>query len=603
MIHIVSPEAVNPAVRDKTYRERLFRASSACYGSMSWARNFFRKMTMEYAGPNYGVQEGAKVKYLNKTAQFINAWASVLAGSCPQADVRTNYRELMPFARHWSVNLNAHMERTRFKDEFQECAKNAIILMGIMKCHYADSGQVIFEQDVAMDPGHAFASSISIEDYVFDMSVKREGRCRFAGDKFRMTLADLWAGVDMGIHSEEAAELIQATSKMEHDKDRAELISVGQETDDDEVEPAFDVVELYDYEDKVCRLYALQDTRTMMPKGIEISESEWKGMSWGPYNTYRLYTMPDNIMPKSLVGDLEALDRFINNMARKTAQQAYNQKENMVYTPAGKATAEALATAKPFESIQVSDIRDVDVIRQGGVDPGTAQILGNFLQLYDEMGGNLKQMLGLAASADTLGQEQIIQQAGSKMGSFLEDRFYDCAEKTLANVSALQWGDQFQVISSSINVDSTGPTPLEVDSSWRPGDREGELWQYYFKIVPCSMRLQSPTEKVALLMQIMDKYAVFQEHIMAQGGVIDMFSINEYLADNLRFPELRNFLTFQSGTGGGPPLPDTAGKPPVSNRNYTRKSIGASQLGMNTSDWNIGSSGGTPQQSRKQRLY
>ena len=596
-VDIVSPEAVNPARRDDTYRSRLFKAVSASYVSLEWSREFFRKMVREYGGPTYGEQTDAKIKYVNKISQFINAYTMILAGNRPQIDVQTNYQQLIPFANHWKVNINAALEKINARDAFRDCAQNSIFLAGFMKVHYADSGTVIFEDDIRADPGMAFLSSFTIEDWVHDQSVKTQGRCRFAGDKSRWTMERLKQMVELGMADEETLEEVRPTSKREHDADRAEAISNGQETDDDEMEPSFDVLDVYDYEDRVIRTYAIDDTRRLVCKGKEITEVEWPGLETGPYHMYRLHTVPDNIMPKSPLADLEAMDRFINNLTRKTARQISSQKENMVYTPAGKDAADALSNARDRQSVKVSDIRDINVIKQGGVDPSVTQTLGNFLDLFDEQAGNLKQILGLGASAETLGQEQIIQQAGTRMGNFLEEQFQQETERVIQNYSKLMWDDMFLEIQASMTVDTSGPMPLKVDSSWRPGDREGEFTQYMFKVVPYSARLRTPAEKVATVTQtLMQIYIPLQQHLMSQGGMIDVFALNEMLAENLNMPEFRNLITFASTPGGqGPSIPDLSTSSPVTSRNYTRRSVPGANAGKTNWQSGSGSTSQSPQ--------
>lgn len=589
MIDIVSAQAVNPKKRDKVYRQRTFRAVESWYGSASWARSFFRRMVKEFSGPTYGHQgDEAKIKYLNKLAQFVNAYVMILAGNRPQVDVTTNYRELLWFAKHWGVNINTLFEMIDFKSQQQDWVKNALFLVGIMKVHYADSGHVVFENDIEADPGIIYASSISLEDYVFDMSVTRTGRCQMAGDKYRMKISDMKKGLDLGYFDEEACENIQPTSKMGHDRDRTSLASVGQESDDDEIEPKFDVIDLFDYEDQVIRTYQVTNTRTMTLGGIELGPPvEWDGEQTGPYHMLRFYTVPDNILPKSPLADIEAMDRFINNLARKVSRQAYRQKENMIYTPAGSKSGESLTGSRDGESVMVTDIRDVTTIKQGGVDPSTSQTLGNFLALFDEMSGNLKSLLGLGAQAETLGAEQLIHSAGTRMGNYLEDRVHTELEGVVRNMSKLMWGDDFLEISSSILLDGSGVKPIYADASWKPDLRAGTVAQYMFKVVPHSTRLITPSEKVQTVTQIVQNiYIPLQQHLMAQGMIIDVNALNEFLADNLNRPELRNILTYMSGaSGGSQPTPDMAGKPSVSQRNYVRRNVGSQASNSAADNW------------------
>ena len=575
MITIIRPEAVNPELRDSTRRSRLFKAVEGSYRALGWARSLHDRLVTSYAGPLYGHQDDMRRnhKYVNKAAQFINAYTMLLAGNVPEVSIESDYRELIPFAKSWQVNLNMHLKSINIEQQLQDCIQNALFLMGIMKCHYADSGFVVFEQEIEADPGQCYASSLSPHDYVFDMSVKKRGSARFAGDGYRMAISKLHKGLEMGIYTSEAAE-VRATSKMSGVTRTSESLSAGILTDEDELEPMFDACDIYDYDDRVFRTYAVSDRNKMILRGKELAEYEWDGLETGPYEMFRFWTVPDNVIPKSPLGDLEAMDRFINNMAIKTAKQANSQKDVLAYVPGGEETANAIALAGDRQSIKINSMDDAQFIRQPGVDASVSATMGNFLNLFDEAAGNLRSILGLGAQAETVGQEQILQQATSRVGNFMEKKVIESTTNVIKNLSKMMWGDQFMEVTSSILVSASGAQPIYVDSSWKPGDREGEFWQYLFAITPGSMRLRSPNEKVQTTLSLVREFFLpLQQHIMAQGGTFDVAYLASFCAENMHLPELQNIITFAGGTPSGLPLPGMGTSSPVSQRSYKRVNV------------------------------
>jgi hypothetical protein len=597
MITIISPEAVNPVVAANTRRARMFRAIEGSYRAMTWARNLYDNMVTSYAGPTYGHQDArSESKYINKSAQFVNAYTMLLAGNNPVVAIESDYRELIPFAKTWQVNLESHLKRIDFKSQLQDCIKNSLMLMGIMKCHYAESGFVMMENELEADPGMCYASSISVKDFFFDMSVKKRGSARFAGDRYRMAVSKVKRGVEMGVYKEEALS-IQHTSKTGSLARSAENLSGGILTDEDELEPMFDAADVYDYEEKKIRTYVVGDVDKMVLKGQEIAEYDWDGLEYGPYEMFGYWKVPDNVIPKSPLADVEAMDRFINNLAGKVARQAANQKDVIVYTGGSEGSADGFASARDRQTVKVDDLDGWDIRRQPGVDPSVSQTLANFLGLFDESAGNLRTMLGLGASTDTVGQDQLIAQANTRLGAFMEEQVMESTHRVVRNLSKMMWDDEFMKITSSILVSAAGARPIYVDSSWDPTDREGEYWQYLFRVVPGSMRMRSQAEKVQWVTQLLQQVFVpLQPHIMAQGGMFDVASIVAFYADETHTPELHNFITFAGGAAGGMPLPTLGGKPSVSQRNYTRRSIPSSQAATSAAGaWQTAESADTSQ--------
>jgi hypothetical protein len=433
-------------------------------------------------------------------------------------------------------------------DELRDWVLNSLIVMGVLHIHYKTSdNQSSWHPvgDTNVDIGQLAVSSLSIDDWVHDCSAMRKKDIAFMGHHYRMPMRMLERGVESGYFKEGAAGIIHPTSKQDLDSERVSAIGKGNDTDDDEIEPHFDAMDLYTPGDRMIRTYVVQDVRRMTLQAKAFAEYEWKGLASGPYHLLRLQAVPNNIVPKSTMADLDPLDRFINNMGRKVSRQVMGQKTVGLYSAGDETTAKNIVSAYDQEWINANDVQGTKLLSLPGADPGTVNVMGNMINQYDELAGNLKSLLGLAPQATTLGQEQIIQRAGTRMGNALQDRVLNEAQHVVMNISKLMWQDEFLTLRNNIVMDATGSNPILAEANWTPGDREGEFEFYKFSIVQYSMVLRTPGEKANMILDLVNRvYLPLQQQLAAQGGSIDMFELTTMLSEELHLSRLQRIIKF-----------------------------------------------------------
>jgi hypothetical protein len=555
--------------------EQLATSVEHSYRSLQPFREFYRNMVNEYTGPNYGDRGKKRAKFVNKIQQAIDAYTIILAANRPQVRVTTEHLELQPFAKHFEINFNNFMKEIRIEETIRQWVLDAMLCVGIVKCHMAESGMVEREADLAADPGSPFLSNVLLDDWVHDCNGRKQTEMKFCGDMYQVTWSDLMQGIEEGIYvGDVAMSLSRDTAHGHHG--RVDEISKEQGEDGYAFSPVVDLIDLWIPEEWAVVTFPIMDRTNCVMKPVEIGRLEWNGTETGPYPMLGFNDVPGNIMPSAPVAHYETLDRLANNICRKQAKRVHRSKQIPIYTASGSEAMEKIRAASDGVAVQVNSLEEVGVFGIGGADANDQAMLHDVLGLLDDQAGNLTSLLGLGAQSETVGQEQLIHAAGSRKGAQMQYRVVDATVKACHCLGKMLWDDEFKEIASTISVE--GSPNMAIPTPWRAGEREGNFFMYNFDIDLDSMAYQPSSKRIDTLNSLLTNiYIPMQETLMQQGGYIDMAELSDIHAEMLNVPRLRNLVKFNSGpTKDGPGPQSSISKPSNTNRNYTRRSIPAS---------------------------
>lgn len=557
---------------DERQRNNLFKSIESSYKNLRPFRDLNRALVKEYAGPLYGDEsEGRKEKLINLMNQTVDAYTMVLVANRPRVMISTKHQELGYFGRQFQLAVNNLIEEIGLEYTLKRWVLDAFFCAGFVKLHMADAGQVMIAENIWMDPGKPFCSNVSLDNWVHDCSATNWYEMKFAGDSYRIPFEDLKSD----IYDQNVVKDMMPTTKYDVDSDRLERITKGYETDPDEFEPHVDLCDIWIARDNKVYTYAINRATDFRCKGAPVAVMDWNGPEFGQYKMLGFNDVPENIMPTSPASHLSCLDRLVNNIARKNAKQARNQKENITYTPAGAGGAKKLHRANDGDMIEVEDVKEIGLIRSNGADQGNQAFLLGAIEMFDRMAGNLTAMMGLGAQADTASQEQLIHAASSKKEAQMQFRVIDGSRRIIRDLGHMLWNDKFKTMRGSMPV--PGADTYSIDMTWTPQDREGDFLDYNFEIDLYSMPYQSPAQKVQAAVQIMTQ--LFMPMLpmgQQQGQVIDMQAMTNDLSEMLNLPELKRWVKFTGVAPEQEPGPqgmEGMPKPSTSTRNYVRRSV------------------------------
>lgn len=551
--------------------ESLMTAVEGSYKGMEWARNLMLNLVKDYHGPAYGSNTHVKERPVNKLNQAIDVWTMLLAANRPRIAINTNYEVLKPFARHYEQAVNNMLTEIHLEETLRRWVLDAFFMVGIIKTHLKDSAPVQFENDLWMDPGTPYASNILLDDFVFDAGAKKWSEVKFAGDIYRIPFSDIKAGVENGMYDAEVAQHLTPNSKYRcDDQDRLEKISTGEVTDEDEFEPMIDLCDIWVARDQKVYTFAVKDRSTFALKKLPpLAVMDWTDPNCGPYHLLGFNEVPGNIMPLSPISTLQALDRTANAVMSKLMAQALRQKENPVYSPAGKETMQAIKDAPDGWAIK-GDPKEIGLWQNPGPNQANQAFLLLLLELINNLGGNIDGIAGLGPQAKTVGQEQMIADASNRKVGQMQSRVVEATTALVRSLGFMLWEDQFKEITSQFTV-----AGYPVESTWKPGDREGNFHDYNFSIVVYSMTYKPPAAEAEALIGLLERVFIpLLQPLMAQGGNVDFAALSDSLAEKMDLDDLRRLVTFMTPPPQEPlsPQHDLKGSP-VTTRHNVRHNV------------------------------
>ncbi len=569
-------------------RNRLFRAMEWSYRQLEPWRNLVRGLVEEYAGSGYGPQSHSRHEILmNLMNQTVDAYTMSLVANRPRIMVSTKSEPLRYFAKQFEVATNNLIEEINLECTLRQAVLDAFFCLGIVKVHMGDSAEVQLEADLWMDPGTPYASNVALDNWVHDMSASQYQKIKYAGDWYRLPFEDLQ---DNDLFIQDVVSELAPSSKHGYDSgdERLDRISIGEDTDQDEIEPMVDLMDVWIPREGKIFTFPMEPSRPFSGKFGPVAVMDWNGPEFGPYHLLSFNDVPENIMPTSPAAHLSGLARLANSILRKQSRQAKRQREIYTYTPAGAESAKKAQRTDDGQFVEVQDPNEIGVMKTGGVDSGNQAFLLGVVEMYDRMAGNLKAMMGLGAQADTLGQEQLIHGAVSKKEAQMQYRVVSHATGIIRDLGYMLWHDAAKVLPGTIPV--PGADDYSIDATWTPEDREGDFFDYNLSIDVFSMAYQSPAQKIqALNMLLTQIYAPMGQLLTAQGGQIDLRKLTDLYADLMNVSQLKEIVRFgnspmmppggpgQSGgaqqssaQSGGKP---SGGKPPATTRRYIRQNI------------------------------
>ena len=560
---------MNP--NDQRQRDQLAANVEWSYDQMDPFRKLTRGLVEEYAGAGYGRSDQPKFdQVINLMNQAAVAATMTLAANRPRVLLSTEYSQYTYFAKKFTLSINNLIKEIRLESSLRMFVLDAFFCAGFMRVFQKDSIPVMLEQDMWIDPGNPWASSVSVDNIFFDYRATRWGEIRYAGDMYRIPFEDIERG---DRYEFQATQGLRPNSKYDYvDEGRLERISKGDLTDHDEFEPHIDVADVWIRKTNQILTYAVQlKAGKLNLMGKPIAVNPYNGPEGGPYDMLGFNPVPQNVMPTSPAQHVAYMSRLINSLLRKQSKRARNQKRINTYTPAGAQSADNIAKANDGDFRVVEDPTQIGEVNIGGVDPQTQAFVGGLVQLFDRMSGNLSAKMGLGPQSGTVGQDRMINEQVSSMDSLMQLRVQEATTSVITKLGHMLWHDDAKRIPGRLPIE--GAEGYFVDASWTPEDREGNFIDYDFDIDVYSMMYTSPQQRVSAINGLLKEiYLPLADQLAAQGGQVNLQQLTDIHADLLSLPRLRQVIQFANIPPEDRPGPQGTGKPSETTRRYVRTS-------------------------------
>lgn len=526
---------------DKEQLGRLRESIEYSRGKQEYFRKNRYDAITQYVANHYSDVNTTERTPLNLLAMAVIVYTQNLAARRPRVLITTQYEDLLGDAKSLELALNVTAEKMELETVFQSAVMEALFSgLGCIKTGLALGGQVQVG-DSLRDVGDPFVESVDFDDLILDMNARDFRNMEFCGNYYRMNLEEL-KNSGFITNTEIIGKLKKSEkSKINEEGDaKAEAIGTGSDGGADEFEDHVDLMDVYVSRHRLIITLA----RDQEELGA-LRSTQWTGPRHGPYRFLGFHPVPGNLMDMSPVSMLQDLHDLINVVYRKLARQAARQKTIVGVQAGSDEDGRRVVNANDGEAIRIDNPQATKEIRFGGVDNQTLGFGIHMRDAFSYMGGNIDALGGLAAQADTIGQEQML-------GSGASVRMQDMAQKTLkfaagvfSDLGFYLYTDPFVRIPIIKRIPALG---FDIETEFSSANTKADYLLYNVNIEPYSMRFETPESRINALIQFISQFIVPLMPIMQTQGIsLDFNVLMELFSRYRNLPELGQVIRTNIG--------------------------------------------------------
>lgn len=464
------------------------------------------KMFQYYANDYYNKDRQTKYNHiLNLVDRGVSILLPFLAGQDPKVIVESRAPQL----RSWAYTTQLAMQHLLYEMKFAKrtlrpAVRNSLFGMGIVKIGIAKEAEVEIG-GYFHDLGQPYCDLIDDADYVGDISGQDREQFDFEGHRYRMSTE-----AAKEFFGKKHADSIRPDFKL-FGSSHPEGIAKGN-TDEQSFNNLREYSEFYDI--------WLPDEGvivTIRPegKGSRILRTvEYEGPEGSPFDVLGYKTFPGTSVPVPPVYHWLDMDTMINVLANKMRTQAEREKTILAYEDAAADDAENIIGTPDGGTCRVSDVDRIKEVTYGGVNRENYQWVDWVERHWSKAAYNADTLGGRSTQAETLGQEQMLLANASRAIYDMSGEVHDFTRRILRRLAWYVWTDPL----INIPVIKRIPGLEDLSVTFSQTAKEGDFYDFNFKIEPYSMKRESPDMKYQKLLAFMTQWILPVLPLAAQQG-------------------------------------------------------------------------------------
>ncbi len=304
---------------NKSQLARLQEAMEYSYKKLKPIRKTQLESIKQYVGSHYSEGGSKKDVPVNFIELAMSIYLQHLAAQRPNVLVSTRPRELKPLALKLELSMNNTLDEMNFDDTIFDITMQAMFSMGIAKTGLNNTQS--FKLDGKEYPlGETFVDSVSIDNWVQDMTTKSWNQMQFRGDRYTRLFDEVMEDPDFDSEFKDKLTKRESWTYTEDGDAKTQSVSQG---NDALAKEYYDTVDLWDvYMPQQNVVLTMGD----MDNNIVGKIIEWDGPDVGPYRTLVFNKVTDNTTPLPPVSTWLDLHELANGVMRKLGRQAQRQK-------------------------------------------------------------------------------------------------------------------------------------------------------------------------------------------------------------------------------------------------------------------------------------
>jgi hypothetical protein len=551
----------------------LSQAAGYSYGQLEPFRRNRKRAIEEYVGKHYS-DNGAKDRVpVNLIELALNIYLQRLIANAPRVAIHTSIPGLREIVERLKLAVNHLIVNEINLDETLEKAVNsAMFSMGIVKCGL-NLTQVEY-LGIQHNSGQPFAKTVSLDDWVHDMTVDDLMQAQFMGDRYCVTMEHA------KVMFKDKADKLIASGELHGNDEKVHSITDPQTPSRHEFEER---VFLWDVwlprQNKVVTCLDSGDPGD--PFGEVLKVTDWYGVETGPYHLLGFNFVEGNTMPLSLTAIWTDLHELANRLFRKLGRQAERQKTLLGVARGAEKDGEKIVDADDGQAVPMDNPDKAREYNFGGVKGENLAFLIQVKDLFSYMAGNLEILGGLGPQSDTATQDNLLSAGASQRIQRMQKKVYKWVTGICKALAFYIWTDPL------INVPVVKRIPfiddVTVPDQFGPDDErnENDFFEYNITIEPYSLQHQGPEAKLQALRTIFAEMLMPLMPLMGQMGIgVDFEMLFRIIGELGNLPELDKILVYADPKHQPQPVGEMPQKSPVTSRTYERVNRpGATQPG------------------------
>jgi hypothetical protein len=485
--------------------QKMCRAVELGFQKLDNARKARYRFLAQYVGPFYaknkmgGEAEDKKAAPLNLMFNGVTTLVPNLVSNDPQVQVTT---DMLPYRAYGSTFEKAVNHLVQKKIKLRRALRKVIIdslfCAGIMKVGIGSSDQTLNLDGKTWDIGQIYADRVDLDDFVYDPMARDRDEWSFVGNRFRVPKEDL---LESGQFDNAQIEKLCSRYKEGDFKNEVSNLSgdgrVMNEYNSD-VREYVDLVEIFVPKEQA--IITLPYGNYGGPQKI-LRAVEYDGPESGPFHMLGYAWVPDNVLPVPPASIWYWLHVLGNRIARKLVKQAERAKRVLAYTPAAMEDARQILDADDGDSIEVEDVNQVKEVNYGGMTEETKEFMGWVETEFSKQAGNIDLLSGTNADAPTATQSEMLASNTNVRINDMQNIVYDFTADVCRDIGFLVHTDPLMDLTLCKRLG----TGVEMQVRYTPEMREGDFFDYTFKIKPYSMARQDPNVQLKRLMEFLSQ--------------------------------------------------------------------------------------------------
>jgi hypothetical protein len=487
----------------------------------------------QYVGSHYSNKGADKKVPFSLLELAMSTYTQRLVGGKPRVLATTPHRQLIPMKSKLQRGTNHLLEEIIFHETLAEVVQGAFMSIGVLKLGLDFRGTTEWN-GFTHDVTQPFADSVTLDNWVHDMSATRWDKIQFCGDRYCMDLED---GRQMFARGNLLHPLTYTGNSQQ---DRAQELSQGDGFNREDYREQTEVWDIWDPKENRIIMLAAGEGLEADVTGEYLDVIDWNGPERGPYRLLRFNPVRGNVMPVPPVGLWRDMHELANNVMRKLDRQARRQKTVVGVQAGGEPDGTTIMEANDGQMVKLVNPKNVATMNFPGVEPQQLAFLIQIKNMASWLWGNLDALGGLSPQSETLGQDRLLTASASQRLIKMQNVVLDFVSDSIRSLSELLYTDPFIILPQTKRYGN-----ISVSIPWTPEDREADFTQYNIKIEPYSLQYRSPSERLETIRQTMiQMVAPFAQQMQAQGIVVDFEKLMRTIADYTGLDELNDIMVY-----------------------------------------------------------